>query len=162
MRGVQGRSFQSLRPSQPCCYGHGVCIHIKESTVRKWKILFWLVAFFTLLDFIGLPFKSSVGFRDLISLFMGVMLLAPYYGYSYRVAIGGKVLWQVIFVILVALSLLMMTPLTYSEVAKILSGDEIWLMRTVFLVLGVSVMVVLAIPPFRYAFKSQKIWDENA
>jgi len=135
---------------------------IKESTVTKWKVLFWLIAFFTFLDFIGLPFQSSVGLGDLIGLFIGAMLLVPYYGYSYRVAVGGKRLWQVIFVILVALNLLIMTPLIYSEVVKIFSGDDIWLMRTVFLVLGTSIMIVLAIPPFRYAFKSPQIWAENA
>ena len=140
----------------------GVMHTNKESTVTKWKVVFWLIAFLTLLDFIGLPFQSSINFADLIGLFIGAVLVVPYYGYSYRVAVGGERLWQVIFIILVGLSLLVATPLIYSEVVKIFSGDEIWIMRSMFLVLGVTIMVVLAIPPFRYAFKSKQMWAENA
>lgn len=129
--------------------------------MTKWKVLFWLIACLTLLDFIGLPFQSSISFSDLIGLFIGTMLVVPYYGYSYRVAVGSERLWQVVFIILLALNLLVAIPLIYSEVVKIFSGDEILIMRSVFLVLGVTIMVVLAIPPFRYAFKSKQMWAEN-
>lgn len=130
--------------------------------MTKWKVIFWLTAFITFLDFIGLPFQNSIHFIDLVGLFIGAMLLVPYYGYSYQVAVGSQRLWQVVFTVIVTLNLIVGLPLIYSEIVKIFSGDEIWLMRSILLIMGVSILVILAIPPFRYAFKSKNIWSDSA
>jgi len=129
--------------------------------MRKWKILFWFFAVLTALDFISLPFQKTINLADFIGLFVGALILVPYYGYSHSIAIGNKRLWQVVFCILVALNLLVGLPPIYSETLKIFSGDDS-LLRAFFVILALIVLVILHIPPFRYAFKSEKTWAPNA
>jgi len=120
-----------------------------------------MAAGFTL-GLLGLPFQRTIGFADLIGQAIGAMLLVPYYGYAYQVKIGNALLWKVSFALLVVLYILSVGPMVYSQVIKIASGEGMWLMRTISVSLGLFLIIVLAIPPFRYAFKSKKLWDEGA
>lgn len=128
--------------------------------MTKWKVLFWIMAVITALELVNFPFQSSIKMASLVGLFISLMLVIPFYGYAYQVAIGGKLLWQIVFGILLTINLISAVPMVISEGSKIASGNEIF-MRTFFLLFGIFIFVVLLLPPYRYAFKSKKIWEEN-
>ena len=121
-----------------------------------WKVIFWLLALLTLKDAVGLMFSGDAAPMDLIALAVGAFLLIPYYGYAYQVAIGWKLFWQISFV------------------AVFLLGSYGWILffnaflsnpnhiSFILLGLGIGLALLIFIPPFKYAFKSDNIWLNHA
>lgn len=121
-----------------------------------WKVIFWLLVLLTAKDAIGLMFSGDTAPLDIIALAVSSLLLIPYYGYAYQVAIGWKLFWQICFV------------------ASCLIGVYGWVLffeaflsnpnfiSFIFLSLGIGLTLLIFIPPFRYAFKSNNVWLNHA
>lgn len=121
--------------------------------MKIWKFVFWLLAALTLFDFLSLPFGGSIEVYDFLGLAIGTLLLIPYYGYAYQVAIGWKLLWQVSYVVnVVLIGFGLQDPFFENVIYKPEIFDVL-----VLLLLLCSVFVLL-IPCYRYGFKSKELW----
>lgn len=122
--------------------------------MKKWKILFWILAVLTLIQLIALPFSESIQYEILSVIFSGITLI-PIYGYSYQIAIGNKLVAIIIFslnclaflVCILALSLLLSTSFSIFQLVVVLC------------ILVVFWLIIY--PQYAYAFKSGNLWSNN-
>ena len=123
---------------------------------KKWKVIFWILAVLTFLDFVALPFKNVIDVDDFVGLAIGALLLVPYYGYAYQVAIGWKLLWQLAFV-----SNLFSLGYVFKDhfVENVI--DDFVLSEFTALLMIVVLTCLLLIPCFRYAFQSTHLWTTD-
>ncbi len=124
--------------------------------MRKWKFVFFVAALSFLSDLIKIPFKSDLEFFDfMLAIFNGLSLF-PIYGYAYQLAIGNKPIAIITFVLNSVVAL----------VAYSLFGWFAFNNQSTFLFVGLG-LVALPIglylyPQFMYAFKSERLWRQNA
>jgi len=113
------------------------------------------------IDCVSLPFQSSVGIIDFVSLTIGFILTIPYYGYAYHVAFGWKKLWQATFFLLMLLVIVYGGQSIYSNLSNIVLGNDS-ITGMLFTMFGLFITYVLSLPVFRYAFKSNQLWQKSA
>ncbi|MCG6318500.1 hypothetical protein K6U66_11990, partial [Vibrio alginolyticus] len=65
--------------------------------MKKWKFVFWVMCFLTVLSILQLPFFKELNIGAFIGSFVSAISLVSFYGFSYRVAVGSKVLAIIIF-----------------------------------------------------------------
>ena len=128
--------------------------------MKYWKVIFWILAIFTFFDFIGLPSAEGVDPIELTLLAVSTMLLIPYYGYAYQLVIGWKKLWIAAFVLTLPISLYQMWLVVELAVYYLSENGSVISFSIMFITLAFSIL--LLIPPYLYAFKSNKLWEENA
>lgn len=121
-----------------------------------WKVIFWLLALITAKDAVGLLFSGSAAPMDLLGLAVGAFLLIPYYGYAYQVAIGWKLFWQIGFAIICLVGTAVWIPAGKVSIEYMLTNPDI--VSFIMFGLGLGIGLLMLIPPFRYAFKSNNIW----
>lgn len=124
--------------------------------MKKWKILFWVILVLFLYEAIALPFSHDIGLYDFIGLTVSGFSLFPLYGYSYQVAIGSKFIAIGIFLYNLVTSLASWGYVIY----YFFEGSDLFL-SILFAVLFIFSVLVL-IPQFRYAFRSNQLWKLNA
>lgn len=120
--------------------------------MRKWKFLFWVMCFLTVLNIIQLPFSAELDIGSFIGSFITAISLVSFYGFSYRVAVGSKLLAIVIFGIN-ALSMLGFAIFSVLFLLTYLSAGTLFLFVT-----GMGMLWVYMYPLYVYAFKSEDIW----
>ena len=121
--------------------------------MKKWKFVFWVMCFLTVLSIIQLPFSEELSIGVFIGSFISAISLVSFYGFSYRVAVGSKVLAIIIFGIN-ALSALGFAIFSVFFLLTYLSFGTLF-----FFVLGMGLMFVYLYPLYMYAFKSTEIWQ---
>lgn len=127
-----------------------------ENKMKKWKILFGVVAFLVVLEFITFPFKENIGVYDFIGLIFSGFSLIPLYGYAYSIAIGNQIIAIIIFCLnAIAVAII-------SVLAVIIFLNNITIIQFIFSILGLSLAILFIFPQFMYAFKSSKLWLSNA
>ena len=124
--------------------------------MKKWKILFWVALALFLNEAVGLPFSDDIGLYDFIGLSVGGFSLFPLYGYSYQVAIGSKFIAIGIFLYNLVTSVVLWGYVTYY------SFDESELFVYIIFAVFFTLSVLVLIPQFRYAFRSNQLWRLNA
>lgn len=125
--------------------------------MKYWKVLFWIFAFLLVIDFIALPLSNDTSIYDFIGLFVGGILLFPYYGYAYQKAVGWKLLWQISFFI----NVLMVVFSIYDPfIESVLHKPDIAGFFSI--VIAVLLCMLLFIPFYRYAFHSNHLWSNSA
>ncbi|SUQ01985.1 Uncharacterised protein [Vibrio owensii] len=120
--------------------------------MKKWKFLFWVMCFLAVLNIIQLPFSAELDIGSFIGSFITAISLVSFYGFSYRVAVGSKLLAIVIFGIN-ALSMLGFAIFSVLFLLTYLSAGTLFLFVT-----GMGMLWVYMYPLYVYAFKSEDIW----
>lgn len=120
--------------------------------MKKWKFLFWVMCFLAVLNIIQLPFSAELDIGSFIGSFITAISLVSFYGFSYRVAVGSKLLAIVIFGIN-ALSMLGFAIFSVLFLLTYLSVGTLFLFVT-----GMGMLWVYMYPLYVYAFKSEDIW----
>ena len=121
--------------------------------MKKWKFVFWVMCFLTVLSIIQLPFSEDLSIGAFIGSFISTISLVSFYGFSYRVAVGSKVLAIIIFGIN-ALSMLGFAIFSVFFLLTYLSPGTLF-----FFVTGMGLMFVYLYPLYMYVFKSTEIWQ---
>lgn len=120
--------------------------------MKKWKFLFWVMCFLAVLNIIQLPFSAELDIGSFIGSFITAISLVSFYGFSYRVAVGSKLLAIVIFGIN-ALSMLGFAIFSVLFLLTYLSAGTLFLFVT-----GMGMLWVYMYPLYVYAFKLEDIW----
>lgn len=120
--------------------------------MKKWKFLFWVMCFLAVLNIIQLPFSAELDIGSFIGSFITAISLVSFYGFSYRVAVGSKLLAIVIFGIN-ALSMLGFAIFSVLFLLTYLSAGTLFLFVT-----EMGMLWVYMYPLYVYAFKSEDIW----
>ena len=128
--------------------------------MKFWKAIFWILALITARDAVGLLFSGKAEPTDLLSLAIGAFLSIPYYGYAYQVAIGWKLFWQIGFAIVFLVGAYVWVPAGKASIDYMLIKPNI--VSFIMFGLGVCIALLMLIPPFKYAFKSNNIWVSHA
>ena len=128
----------------------------EEKAMKKWKILFGLVAFVFAIDLLTTPFSDDLHRSDFIDLIVTGFSLFPLYGFAYQVAIGSKGIAITIFCFN---SLTSLFVIGYGLVKLFLAPA---IPVVIVLVIFALFYLVLLYPQFMYAFKSDALWQNNA
>ncbi len=118
----------------------------------KWKIAFWIAAFFFAINLVNLPFQQDIKFLDFVGLINGGITLIPMYGYANKIAIGNKNIAIGIFLINLPLTIFSMAALTYYMVT------DFHPVQIYILAFMIPLIIFLTLPQYFYAFKSENIW----
>lgn len=110
------------------------------------------MCFLAVLNIIQLPFSAELDIGSFIGSFITAISLVSFYGFSYRVAVGSKLLAIVIFGIN-ALSMLGFAIFSVLFLLTYLSAGTLFLFVT-----GMGMLWVYMYPLYVYAFKSEDIW----
>lgn len=131
-------------------------ITFKGTKLLKWKVIFWLLAGLTSSDFFSVPTSDSVDLLGVLGLVASAVMLVPFFGYAYNAIIGAKKIWQVAFCIA-------MPILACQFVVEISFMSDLFVANpsgpAVFgAVFGGLAYLLLLLPAYRYAFKSNEFW----
>lgn len=124
--------------------------------MRKWKVVFWIAAFFFTLDLIKLPFRANLNYLNFIWVIVWGFSLFPLYGYAYQIAIGSKTIAIAIF------SFNTFITLAAFLIAALVNLGMPSIFTFIGLVVGLSILLAFIYPQFLYAFKSDQLWSEHA
>jgi hypothetical protein len=126
-----------------------------KNEMKKWKLVFFIMAFLVLFDFLSFPFKSNINIYDFIGLiFLGLSLI-PFYGFAYTIAIGNQPIAIIIF------SLNAFGTLVACVFGLSFFFNNLSLLNFLFAVLGLSLSYIFIFPQYMYAFKSNHLWKKT-
>lgn len=128
--------------------------------MKIWKIVFWLLALVTARDFLNILFSGTATVQGLLNLAASLLLLIPYYGYAYQLVIGWKKLWQSVFLLVAPFLAYQWCLAAWFRINYLLEYFD-WI-SALFFVSGLGITLVIVIPPYQYAFRSNTLWLKNA
>lgn len=127
----------------------------------KWKVFFWLLLYWYVASFLY-DISSSLDTELIIVSVLKAMLLIPYFGFAYNKRFGYQLFWKITFLIQAALVVvitpLLLTTFHFAKRSVSFRFDESDVVSTL---LFAFLSVILLIPPYLYAFKSNSIWSRN-
>ena len=127
--------------------------------MKKWKVLFWILALATAKEYYDFPSSSQKSILDFLYLISNGILLIPFYGFAYQTAIGWKKLWQIVFLALIPItSYYVLGSILMRLYLSVLVADYIGFL---LLLIVATFYGVLLIPQFKYAFRSNQLWASN-
>ena len=130
--------------------------------MKKWIFVFWFQAILFGYSLFTFPFGNNFNLYGVAALLVQGVLLLPYYGYAYKVRLGLAIIWKIVFLFYLSIFLIYVAPSLPRAIYRVISFEGPWVLDVIFIPLSILVTVMLFTPPYRYAFKSRKLWDETA
>jgi hypothetical protein len=124
--------------------------------MKKWKLLFWFVAFFFTMEMLSIPFSDNLEVWDFTGVIFSGISLIPLYGYAYQVVIGSKVIAIIIFL----LNAFGVGAGAVYGAVMLVSSFSLFMLMASTVSIGCSLIYIY--PQFMYAFKSNALWASNA
>lgn len=96
--------------------------------------------------------------ENIVFAILGLVLLIPYYGYSYQKKFANHLLWKVTFFIQLFLTVIVFIVSSVALFFYVTGGGNFFI-GFIGVFAALLFAVILLIPPFRYAFKEDKLWE---
>ena len=130
--------------------------------MKKWIFVFWFQAILFGYSLFTFPFSNDLDLYGVAALLVQGILLLPYYGYAYEVRLGVAIIWKVVFLFYLSIFLIYFAPSFTRSIHRVISFEGDWALGLIFIPLSIFFTVILFIPPYRYAFKSERLWNATA